>query len=100
MVRHLAAGLVASLALPVLSHLQARAAAIPLFLDSAELARDIQAQQKKAGPHSVLRVLAAALSYAPRVGEAFAADILADLDRVIRKAPLDQDLFQAVELLE
>src|SRR5439155_19624562 len=69
-------------------------------VDSAELAHDIRALQKKAGPHSVVRVLAAAVTYAPRVGEAFAADLLADLDRAIRKAPLDQDLFQAVELLE
>jgi hypothetical protein len=69
-------------------------------VDSATLGRDIQALKKKANPQSAVKVLAAALTFAPRVGDAFAAEILADLDQVIRTAPLDQNLFQAVELLE
>jgi hypothetical protein len=75
-------------------------AALADEVDPAKLTDSLNALQKKTGPHSAVRVFAAALSFAPRVGEAFTLQVLADLEHAIRKVPFDQNAFQAVEVLE
>jgi hypothetical protein len=69
--------------------------------DPAEIGRRISALRKPGGSARYrLRALAAALAYAPRIGEGFAADVLADLEAAFPDMPKDPDQFRVVELLE
>lgn len=69
--------------------------------DPAEIGRRLAALRRPGGSARYrLRALAAALAYAPRIGEGFALDLLADLEAAFPEMPKDPDQFRVVELLE
>ncbi len=69
--------------------------------DPAKIGRRLgQLRKSSLVPRDRLRTLAASLAYAPRLGQGFAHEVLADLEAAFRDMPREPDQFRVVELLE
>ncbi|MFL5339078.1 MAG: hypothetical protein ACJ8F7_02830, partial [Gemmataceae bacterium] len=70
-------------------------------MDADELAKRLGRLRKRAGtPRARLRVLGTSLTFGPRLGEPFAAEILAELVSAVKSLVNDPDAGRTVDVLE